>query len=89
MDLTYLCNDVYVNEIIDIIDATKYLSSITSDIAEHTNRYPFNIIKVYSDDDTLGVYVGEDARILAWHKVKLEELERKQEYVEINGIMPR
>ena len=86
IDLTYLNEDVYMKDIVALIEQTKYLQFICNEITEHTSDFPFNITKICTEGDTITVFVGNDSRILAWHKAKLEELERKKEYAEINGI---
>ncbi len=86
MDLTYLRDNVDAKDIINHIEKTKYLQFICNEIAEHTSDYPFNITKICTEGNTITIFVGNDARILAWHTAKLEELERKKEYAELNGL---
>lgn len=86
IDITFLTEDVYMKDVVAVIEGTKYLQFICNEITEHTSDYPFNITKIHSDGDVMTIFVGNDARILAWHKAKLEELERKKEYAELNGL---
>lgn len=86
MDLAYLNDGVYTKDIVAIMDKTKYLTHISNEIIDHTVEYPYNITKICTMGDVITVFVGNDARILAWHKDRLAELERKKEYAELNGI---